>query len=50
VAEDVEPGAAFRISDRVPRTTLRDQAALAERSLRADCAPEQAKRLSDALG
>jgi hypothetical protein len=40
--------APFR-SARGPRTTLRQQLALAARNLRARCSPEQAARLDDAI-
>jgi hypothetical protein len=50
VAADVDADEQFRISSRAPRTTLREQVELTQRSLRADCAPEQAKRLDSALG
>jgi hypothetical protein len=46
---DVEPDARFRFPGRAQPTSLRGQAEQATRSLRADCAPEQARRLDDAL-
>jgi hypothetical protein len=46
---DVELDAKFRFPKRAQPTTLRAQAQQAARSLRSDCAPEQAKRLDDAL-
>lgn len=50
VVAEVEADARFRFPGRAQATTLRAQAQQAARSLRADCAPEQAKRLDDALG
>jgi hypothetical protein len=50
VARDVEPDARFRFPRRAEPTTLRAQLQQTERSLRADCAPEQAARIADALG
>jgi hypothetical protein len=49
LAVDVEPDARFRFAGRAQETTLRAQVQQAARSLRADCAPEQARRLDDAL-
>lgn len=45
----VELDARFRFTGRPEPTTLRAQAEQATRSLRADCAPEQARRLAEAL-
>jgi hypothetical protein len=50
LAGDVEPDARFRFPRRAEPTTLRAQLQQTERSLRADCAPEQAARIADALG
>jgi hypothetical protein len=50
VTADVEADSRFRFRGRPQPTTLRAQAQQAVRSLRANCAPEQAKRLDDALG
>jgi hypothetical protein len=50
VTADVEADARFRFRGRAQPTTLRAQAQQAARSLNAKCAPEQAKRLDDALG
>jgi hypothetical protein len=47
VAADVQADAPFRFRGRGSRTTLRDQVAVAVRSLRAECSPQQAKRLED---
>jgi hypothetical protein len=51
VAGRVEADAKFRVSTRTSgTTTLRDQVAVAARSLRAECSPQQAKRLEGAVG
>ncbi|MEN3284752.1 MAG: hypothetical protein V7607_5892 [Solirubrobacteraceae bacterium] len=51
VAGRVEADARFRASARASgTTTLREQLAVAVRSLRADCSPQQAKRLEGAVG
>ena len=51
VAGRVEADARFRASRRSSATTtLRDQVAVAVRSLRADCSPQQAKRLEGIVG
>jgi hypothetical protein len=50
VAADVEADARFRFAGRPEATSLRRQVQQAARSLRTDCAPEQAKRLDGALG
>jgi hypothetical protein len=47
---DVEADARFRFAGRAQPTTLRLQVQQVSRSLRTDCAPEQARRLDDALG
>jgi hypothetical protein len=49
VARDVEADARFRFPRRAEPTTLRAQLQQTERSLRADCAPEHAARIADAL-
>jgi hypothetical protein len=49
VVADVELDATFRFRRRAQQTTLRAQAQQAVRSLRSDCAPDQAKRLDAAL-
>lgn len=50
VAGRVQADAKFRVSARASGpTTLREQVAVAERSLRADCSPQQAKRLEGAV-
>jgi hypothetical protein len=51
VAGRVQADAKFRVSARASGpTTLRDQVAVAVRSLRAECSPQQAKRLESAVG
>jgi hypothetical protein len=51
VAGRVEADAQFRASKRSSATTtLRDQVAVAVRSLRAECSPQQAKRLEGIVG
>jgi hypothetical protein len=51
VAGRVQADARFRASARSSRTTtLRDQVAVAVRSLRAECSPQQAERLEGAVG
>ena len=51
-AEDVDPDASFRLPESTleRRTTLRDQVELAARTLEADCSPDDAERLRDAVG
>jgi hypothetical protein len=51
-AEEVDPNARFSLPESTleRRTTLRDQVELAARVLEADCSPEDAERLHDALG
>jgi hypothetical protein len=49
VAADVDADAGFRFTRRPEPTTLRRELEQAARSLRTDCAPEQAQRLVDAL-
>jgi hypothetical protein len=49
VVADVELDAKFRFPGRAAPTTPRAQAEQAARSLRANCAPEQAKRVDEAL-
>jgi len=50
VAGRVQADARFRLSARAAgTTTLRDQVALAVRSLRAECSPQQAARLAGAV-
>jgi hypothetical protein len=49
VAANVDADARFRFTGRPEPTTLRRQVEQAARSLRTDCAPEQAKRLEVAL-
>jgi len=50
LAGRVEHDARFRASARASgSTTLREQVAVAQRSLRADCSPQQAKRLDGAI-
>jgi hypothetical protein len=49
LAADVEADAQFRFRRGSP-TTLRRQAEQAARTLGADCAPEHAKRLEEAVG
>jgi hypothetical protein len=46
----VQADARFSFTGRAQPTTLRLQVQQASRSLRTDCAPEQAQRLDDALG
>jgi hypothetical protein len=51
VAGHVEADALFRASRRSSRTTtLREQVAVAVRSLRAECSPQQAERLEGVVG
>jgi hypothetical protein len=50
LAGRVHADARFRASERSSRTTtLRDQVAVAVRSLRAECSPQQAQRLEGAV-
>jgi hypothetical protein len=50
VSGRVEADSRFRISARASgTTTLREQVAVAVRSLRAECSPQQAARLADAV-
>lgn len=51
-AEEVDADASFRLPESTleRRTTLRDQVDLAARTLEADCSPDDAERLRDALG
>jgi hypothetical protein len=51
-AEELDPDVRFRLpeSSLERRTTLRDQVELAARVLDAECSPEDAERLRDALG
>jgi len=47
LAGRVEADARFRVAGRA--STLREQVAVAVRSLRAECSPQQAQRLDDAV-
>jgi hypothetical protein len=51
-AEEIDPDASFRLPESTleRKTTLRDQVDLAARTLEADCSPDDAERLRDALG